>query len=255
MSNPTTVASQVMLMAGTELRLMTREWAAIVFAFAFAPLLMLILAGVFGTEASPEYGGVTPADYYVADYVAVPLGALALIGLPVMIASYRERSVLRRFEAAGVPVARVIGAQALVTFALVVLGAVVVLALAAPTYGVPAVQDALGVLTGFLLGGATMITFGVALGLLASTARSAQALGLLAFFPMWLLGAGGPPRPVMPEVMRTIADVLPLGHVATAIRESWLGTGQPGDNLLALVAWLVVSSVTAFVLLRARRGG
>lgn len=132
--------SSVTLIAGTELRLMTREWAAMVFAFAFPVLLMLILAGVFGTEPSSEYGGVTPAEYYVADYVVVPLGALALIGLPVMIASYRERSILRRFEAAGVSTASVVCAQALVTCALVLLGAAAVLLVAAPVYGIPVVQ-------------------------------------------------------------------------------------------------------------------
>jgi len=246
-------ASSSVLIAGTEFRLMSREWAPMVFAFAFPALLMLILAGVFGTEATPEYGGVTPATYYVADYVAVPLGALSLIGLPVMIASYHERSILRRFEAAGVPSVAVIGAQALVTWVMVLLGVVVVLAVAAPIYGVPEVHDIGNVLVGFLLGSATMIGLGVVLGLLAGTARSAQALGMLAFFPMWLLGAGGPPRPVMPDVMATIAAFLPLGHVAAAIREPWLGTGSSVDNLLALGVWLAVVMVLGPLMLGLRR--
>lgn len=245
--------SSLTLIAGTEIRLMSREWASMVFAFAFPALLMLILAGVFGTETSPEYGGVTPSEYYVADYVAVPLAALALIGLPVMIASYRERDILRRFQAAGIPVGTVVGAQALVTCVLVALGGLVVLAVAAPTHGVPTVQDAPAVLAGYLLGTVTMIAIGVALGLLTRTARSAQALGLLAFFPMWLLGAGGPPRPVMPDVMAAISDVLPLGHVGAAIREPWLDTGSAGSNLVALSIWLVVAVLVITILLRHRR--
>lgn len=237
--------------ARTEVRLLVREWPAMVFAFAFPVLLMLVLAGVFGTEASAEYGGVTPSEYYVADYVAVPLGALALVGLPVVIASYREHGVLRRFEAAGVPALVVVGAQALVTILLVLLASGVVLAVAAPAYGVPAVQRPAAVVAGFLLGILTMTAVGVALGLVASSARSAQALGLLAFFPMWMLGAGGPPRPVMPDLMAGIAELLPLGHVASAIREPWLGTGASAGNLLALVVWLVAG--VAAVALLARR--
>lgn len=244
--------SALVLIAGTELRLMTREWAVMVFTFVFPPLLMLILAGVFGTEASPEYGGTTPADYYVADYLAVPLGAVALVGLPVMIASYRERGILRRFEASGVAASTVIAAQALVASILVLTGAAFVLAVAAPTYGVPSVHNPLGVALGFASGTFTMVLLGVSLGLLAATARSAQALGLLAFFPMWLLGAGGPPRSVMPDAMGRVADLLPLGHVASVIRESWLGTGDPGGHLLALVGWLGVAA-TAVALLE-RRG-
>ena len=75
-----------------------------------------------------------------------------------------------------------------VTAALVVLGAVFVLAVAAPIYaGVPTVEAPWQVLTGFGAGMVTMITLGIALGLAAPTARAAQALGLLVFMPMWLL--------------------------------------------------------------------
>ncbi|NED95429.1 ABC transporter permease [Phytoactinopolyspora alkaliphila] len=231
------------ILAVAEMRLMTREWAAMVFAFAFPVLLMLILAGVFGTEPSEEYGGATPDDYYVADYVAVPLGALALIGLPVMVAGYRERGVLRRFASAGVPVGVVLAAQALVTVVLVVLGATAVLAVAAPVYGVPAIQRPGMVLVGLALGTVVMLGIGLVLGMLARTTRSAQALGLLAFFPMWLLGAGGPPRAVMPEPMQVVSDVLPLGRVSAAIRESWLGTSSIGADLTALLAWLLIVGV------------
>lgn len=239
--------------AGNELRLMTREWTTMVFAFAFPVLLMLILGGVFGTDASSEYGGVTPDDYYVADYVVVPLGALALIGLPVMIAGYRERGVLRRFVSAGVPTGQVLAAQALVTALLVLGGSIAVLAVAAPVYGVPEVHAPGLALAGLVLGALVMIGLGVAVGLVARTSRSAQALGLLAFFPMWLLGAGGPPRPVMPDVMQTVSDVLPLGRVAAAVREPWLDTGSSTNDLVALLTWLAAVSVVLLLLLRAPR--
>lgn len=240
-------------LAWTEARLLTREWGAMVFAFVFPPLMLVILAGVFGTQPSPEYGGVTPSEYYVAAYIGVPLGALALVGLPVMLASYRERGVLRRFEAFGVSTATVVVAQALVTCLLVVLGAAVVLAVAAPTYGVPAVENGLSVTAGFALGTVTMVVLGVALGLVAPTARAAQALGLLAFLPMWLLGGGGPPRDVMSDAMARISDVLPLWHATAAIREPWLGTGPVGGHLVALGGWLAAGVVAVGLLLRKRQ--
>lgn len=232
-----------MVLAATELRLISRDWAAMVFAFAFPVLLMLILGGVFGTSAAPEYGGVPPDDYYVADYVVVPLGAVALVGLPVLIAAYREQGVLRRFVAAGVPVAKVLLAQVLVTGLLVLMGAATVLLVAAPVYGVPAVHAPLEAALSFVLGASVMIGLGLLLGLASRSARSAQALGLMAFFPMWLLGAGGPPRAVMPEAMRHIADVLPLGRIAGAVRESWLGTGRPSDDLLVVSVWLLATGL------------
>lgn len=244
---------ELTLIAGTEIRLMTREWAAMVFAFGFPALLLLVLGSVFGDEPSPAYGGATPSEYYIADYVAVPLGALTLIGLPVAIASYRERQVMRRFRAAGVGEHTVIAAQAAVTWLLVLVAIVVVLIVGAIAYGIPEVHDAPRALTGLLVGAVVMTLLGVSLGLVSGTARSAQALGLLAFFPMWLLGAGGPPRVAMPDLMADISDVLPLGNVSDALRRPWLGTGGTADNLVALGLWFLALVVVLLVLARARR--
>lgn len=244
--------SAVVTLAGTEARLLTREWSAMVFAFAFPPLMMLVLAGVFAGDPDPVYGGASGSDYYVAAYIGVPLGALALIGLPVMLASYRERGVLRRFEAFGVPTRSVVTAQAMVTVAMVVLGAVLVLATAAPIYGVPDIEEPGRVAIGFATGLFTMVTLGVALGLAAPTARAAQALGMLAFLPMWLLGGGGPPRAVMTDAMQQVSDLLPLWHTTAAIREPWLGTGDVATHVLALLAWLAAGLLAVILLLRRR---
>jgi ABC-2 type transport system permease protein len=225
-------------LARTEARLLSREWAAMVFAFAFPAVTLLVVAGAFGDEPDEGFGNVLPSDYYVTGYLGIPLAALALIGLPVVLATYRERDVLRRFAAFGVGQGTVVTAQALVTAALVVVAAATVFAVAAPTYGVPPVEDPLGVAAGFVVGTVTLIVLGVALGLSVRTARGAQAVGLLAFFPMFLLSGGGPPKDVMSEPMRRIADVLPLTHAVSAIREPWLGTGGVGSHLLALAMWL-----------------
>jgi ABC-2 type transport system permease protein len=222
----------------TEAKLLSREWAAMLFAFVFPPGTLLVLAGAFGDTPDEAFDNVLPSHFYVTGYLGVPLGAMALIGLPVVLATYRERDVLRRFEAFGVRTSTVVAAQAIVTAALVVVAAGLVAAVAAPTYGVPSIEDPLAVSAGFAMGTVTMIALGVALGLVVKTARAAQAMGLLAFFPMWLLSGGGPPPDVMSDPMRRIADVLPLTHAVAAIRDPWLGTGGVDVHLLVLAAWL-----------------
>src|SRR4029453_1449976 len=129
--------SRLSALAATEARLLTRDWTVVVFAFVFPAFVMLILAGVFGNEPDEGYANRRPADYYVAASIGVVLTALALVGLPVALASYRERGVLRRFEAFGVSAGRVVAAQAIVTCALILLSAGLSLAVAAPTYGIP----------------------------------------------------------------------------------------------------------------------
>jgi ABC-2 type transport system permease protein len=191
-----------------------------------------------------------PDEYYVAAYLGVPVLALALVGLPVALASYRERDVLRRFEAFGVSAGKVVAAQAVVTCGLVVLGAIVVLAVAAPAYGIPEVADPWQTALGFLAGTVTLVLLGVAIGLAVPTARAAQAVGLLAFFPLFLLGGGGPPEGAMTDTMQTVSDALPAA--IPAIRDPWLGEPGLGAHRAVLAAWAALASVATAWLARRR---
>jgi ABC-2 type transport system permease protein len=238
-------------LARTEARLLSREWAAMVFAFVFPAITLLIIGGAFGDQPDDGFGGVIPEDFYVTGYLGVPVAALALVGLPVVLASYRERDVLRRFAAFGASTTTVVAAQALVTALLVAVAAATVFAVAVPTYGVPEMEHPIEVVAAFGLGAVTMIVLGAAIGLSVGSARGAQAIGLMAFFPMFLLSGGGPPPDVMSGPMRRIADVLPLTHVVAGIREPWLGTGGAGVHLLVLAAWLAAG--LALVAWRVRR--
>jgi ABC-2 type transport system permease protein len=238
-------------LVATEARLLVRDWTVLVFAFAFPALCMLILAGVFGDQPDDGFAMRRPDDYYVAASIGVPVIALAIVGLPVALASYRERGVLRRLEAFGISTTKVVAAQAAVTCGLIVIAAVVVLLLAAPTYGIPHVVHPGQTLLGFAAGTLTLVLLGIALGLAAPTARAAQAIGLLAFFPLYLLGGGGPPKGAMTGAMQTISDALPSG--ITAISDPWLGVSGLGSRLAVLAAWAAAALVATGWLVR-RRG-
>ena len=84
-----------------ELRLMTRDPLVLTFVFAFPIVTMLIIGGAFGTRPDPAFENINPSHWYVASYLTVVIAATGLVMLPVHLASYRERGVLRRFAAAG----------------------------------------------------------------------------------------------------------------------------------------------------------
>jgi ABC-2 type transport system permease protein len=224
-----------------EAKLFAREPVAVVFAFAFPLVVLLVLAGVF-RGPDTVLGGFTGTDYYLPGYLAVVIASVGLIGLPVHLASLRERGVLRRLRASSVPVASLFGSQTVVHLAMAVLGGVVLLLAAGLVYDVRAPSSVGGVAAGFLVGALGFVALGLLLGTLAPTARAAQALGLVLFFPVLLLSGAGPPRTVMTDAMRRLSDVLPLTSVVTAIREPWLGTGSNTPELLALAALAVVAA-------------
>jgi len=67
---------------------------------------------------------------------------------------------------------------------------------------------------------------------------------------MFLLSGGGPPPDVMSAPMRRIADVLPLTHAISAIRDPWLDDGSIVPHVAVLGVWLVVGLAGTAALIR-----
>ena len=229
----------------TELKLMTRDPLVLTFVFAFPVVTMLIIGGAFGTHPDPAFGGVNPAHWYVASYLTVVIAATGLVMLPVHLASYRERGVLRRFAAAGFPRWSFAIAQLVVGLVVIAVACALLLAVAAPVYGIPAVHDGWRVAVAVPLGAIAFVGIGVLLGSLLPSARAAQAVGLLLFFPSFLLGAGGPPPHVMGSVVKQVAGPLPLTLLTNAVRAPWLGLGPATGSLIAIAGLAVAASVLA----------
>jgi ABC-2 type transport system permease protein len=237
-------------LAATELKLFVREPMVLTFVFAFPVLTVLILGGVFDDD-DPNFEGTLPSDYYIAAYIGVVIAAIGLVMLPVHLASYRERGILRRFDVSRYPRWALPAAWILVAMVITAVAVAVLLVTGQLAYGLPELDDPLRVVIGTLLGAFAFISIGIALGMALPSARSAQGLGMLLFFPFFLLGGAGPPPDAMGDPLSTIANAIPLTHVVRAIQEPWLDLGSPTGHLVVLAA-LAVLATGAWVTLSAR---
>jgi ABC-2 type transport system permease protein len=228
-----------------ELKLMMRDPLVLTFVVAFPIVTMLIIGGAFGTQPDQAFDYVNPAHWYVASYLTVVIAAMGLVMLPVHLASYRERGVLRRFAAAGFPRWSFPISQLIVGLATTTVSCALLLAVAAPVYGIPPMHAWWRVTAALALGSIAFVSLGVVLGSVLPSARSAQAVGLLIFFPSFLLGAGGPPPHVMGSVVRQVAGPLPLTLLTNAVREPWLGLGSATGSLAAVAALAVAATALA----------
>ena len=131
----------VALLTGTELRLLVREPGVLVGLLAFPAVTVLILAGVFGSTPDPEFGGVVPSEHYIVGYVGVVLASMGLVALPATLAQHRERGVLRRYPATGVSAGTLVASHIALGAILGTVASVLVIAVGAAVYGVPAPAD------------------------------------------------------------------------------------------------------------------
>ena len=220
-----------------ELKLFAREPFSLIFTLAFPIILLVVLIGSF-TPNDPAFAGQHPSNYYLASYIGVVIGAIGLIALPVHLAAYRERGVLRRFHASSIPTWSVIGSHLITGLAMATLGSILLVLAAGLIYGA-ALPTSIGpVLGAFVLATLAFQSIGFLLGSVMRSARAAQAMGMLLFFPMWLLSGAAPPPSVMSAAMRHLSDVLPLTFAVRAIQQPWLGSPITPLNLLLLAAIL-----------------
>jgi ABC-2 type transport system permease protein len=228
-------------MTWLELKLFFREPITVIFTLAIPLIFLFIMGGVFGnTPDTDDQGGVVfrgvgPMDYYIPAYIALVVASLGLIGLPVHLASYRERGILRRFRASSVGLRNILGSQAVVMFLMGILGSIVLIVAAIAAYEPRFPKSPLLVLPAFILATLCFASLGVMLGSILPNARAAQGVGVLLWFVMDIIGGAGPPPEVLNEAMNWVGRFMPLTYTIRLLQDPWLGFGWGWTNTLIVL--------------------
>ena len=199
-----------------ELKLFIREPMTVVFSLALPVIILFVLGGVFGNEASTGpgeevvYRGIGAMSYYVPAYVALVVASVCVISIPTHLAGNRERGVLKRFRASSVSTWVVAGSELAVALVLSAVSAILLLVTAALVYDFEAANSIPTVLGVFVVLTVGFASFGIFLGAVLPTARAAQAVGMLVWFVMLMLGGAGPPPEVLTNAMRTVSRLHPV---------------------------------------------
>lgn len=232
-------------MSWLEQKLFLREPLTVLFALALPLVTLFVMGGVFGNESIPEvYRGVGAMNYYVPAYVALVTASVGLISLPVHIASDRERGVLKRYRASGVSSWVLVGAQIAVTFVIASVSAAILIAVAMPTHDVVSPDSTLRVIAGFGMVALAFAAIGVFLGAVLPSSRAAQALGVLLWFVLLIVGGAGPPPEVLTGAMGVIGEWTPLRPAIEIMQDGWLGL-DPGSSWLVVVGMTLVAGALA----------
>ncbi len=232
-------------MTWLELKLFLREPLTVLFAFALPITILFVMGGVFGNESDPGvYRGVGAMNYYIPAYIALVVASVGLISLPTHLATNRERGVLRRYRASGIPTFTVATSQVVVTLVIGAVSALLLVLVGVPVHDVVAASSIPLVLLGFVVSTLVFASLGILLGAVLPSSRSAQALGVMLWFVMLMIGGAGPPPEVLTGTLATIGDWTPLRYTIEIIQDGWLGL-DPGSAWLVALATTLIASLLA----------
>jgi len=234
-----------------EARLTWRRPVGLIAGFGI-PVLLLVLFGELPKfqQASPALGGYTAFDLYVPILIVFGIAMLALLGLPVPLASYRELGVLRRLSTTPVPASWLLAAQGAVQLCVAVTTVAVICVAASVAFGAPAPVSPGGLALSVVLAIAGLFPLGLLIAALARTANAASIIGRLAFFPLIFFAGLWLPRALMPGVLLDISNYTPLGAAVQAIQASILQGFPPASPLLVLAGYAVALGFLASRLFR-----
>jgi len=175
--------------------------------------------------------------------VVITLATLGVNTLPIRLATYREKGVLRRLATTPVKPATLLAAQLAVNAAVAVAAVLLLILVGRLVFGVPLPRHGLGFVAAFLLGMSSLFSLGLLVAAVAPTARAGTALALPLFFVTMFLGGVYLPRWLLPKFLVRFGDYAPPG--VQALLDAWMGTGPQPGQLACLAAVTVVAGVVA----------
>ena len=228
-----------------ELLLYTRSRELAFFTFLLPMIFFVLLGSTYGNDT---VDGVKGSRFLEAGMIGYGAISIAFAGLAIVLVIRRENGILKRLRATPLPAAVYITAVLsafLAAFAVEVVG-LILLGRVLVGIGIP---DRLGSLVlALLLGAISFCGLGIGVTALIRSAEGASAVVNAIYLPMsFIAGAFFSPHH-FPQVLRAVADVLPLTYFLRLIRNVMLHGHEiwsQGTNVAVVAAWGIVGVIVA----------
>lgn len=230
-----------------QFKLYLREPVAFFFSLAYPVLLLLLFGFIYGNQPAPEFWGRNfgTVDASVPAYMAIIVGTVALMGIPIDTATNRETGVLRRYRATPLQPAAYLIASIAVYLVIALLGMGLLVLTGKLVFGLRMEGSWFSILVAFILSAFSFYSVGYLIASVVPTSRIAQAVGMVIFFPMMFLSGAGLPLQLLPEGLQKVSDFLPMSYVVRLIQGLWFGDSWVDlwVPVLVLVAMLALGTL------------
>ncbi|MCP2331675.1 ABC transporter permease [Actinoalloteichus caeruleus] len=237
-------------MVKVEGTLFLRDSATVIFGVLFPTGLLLGLGAIPALrEPSPETGGLRDIDIWAPTALVFGMVMIAVQHVPAVIATYRERGILRRLSTTPAHPRGVLLAQMIVALASVVVSAALMTFLAWAVLDIAPPERPLEFVVAFVVGYAALLGLGMVSAAVVRTSSAANQLGTLLFVALMFFGGAFLPRVVMPDVLREVGEFIPPG--LQALTAAWsveagqitaTAGGQPFWPQIAVMAGIAVTA-------------
>jgi ABC-2 type transport system permease protein len=220
-----------------------REPVYAFFALAFPTLFVVILPQVVG---NPDIDGLPFAVWMTTGMPVFGVALTAYVALPELVASARDRGMLKRLRGTPLPAWAYLAGRLLSVAWIATLTVAIVLLVGWWRYGIAPVATGWPTLLLVLaVGTACFVALGLAVGSLAPNAEAVPAITLATFMPLVFLSGIFPLGDALPEVVAEIAAWLPIAPLVDAVREAFATGALLVPELTLVAGWALLGAVVA----------
>ncbi|MCR0496606.1 ABC transporter permease [[Clostridium] innocuum] len=210
----------------------------IIFGIGMPVGVLLLIAVVAGSQSA---GG---ADYSFlqsafASLLTVGICATAFMGLPLTIADYRDKKILKHFFATPIRPFMILSVQVVIGMLTSFFSAALVSLLAIFGFGYRMEGNPILFIGAFLLVMLSMYSIGMILASLCKTVKIANVVTTFVYFPMLFLSGATIPFELFPDTVQKVCNVLPLTHGIKLLKAASL-------NMWSQEIWISVTLLIAF---------
>lgn len=226
-------------------KLSLRSPDGIIFGIGMPVGVLLLIAVVAGSQSA---GG---ADYSFlqsafASLLTVGICATAFMGLPLTIADYRDKKILKHFFATPIRPFMILSVQVVIGMLTSFFSAALVTVLAVFGFGYRMEGDPFLFIGAFLLVMLSMYSIGMILVSLCKTVKIANVVTTFVYFPMLFLSGATIPFELFPDTVQKVCNVLPLTHGIKLLKAVSLNMWS--QEIWISVALLIVFAVVGCIL-------
>lgn len=195
-----------------ELTLAFREFSGVLFGMIMPLGIMILLGVLYGDNAAFDGSEYTMLQQAFPAVMTIGICATGLMGIPLTLAAYREKKVLKRFKVTPTNPAMLLGAQFLNNLTFALISSLLVLAVAVLFFGYSFRGSVFLFIASYLLVLISIYSIGMLIASISPNMKTANLLCTIAYFPMLFLSGATVPYEIMPAGLQKVSSFMPISQ-------------------------------------------
>jgi ABC-2 type transport system permease protein len=229
----------------TELLLCIRQFDGILFGILFPAGIALLIGFIYRDQAA-EGAGYTMMQVSFAALVTVGICATGLMGIPLSIADYRHKKILKRFKVTPTSPMKLLVAQGLVQMFTALVSSFLIFVIVKGIFGFQMIGSPINFIAAYFLVMIMIYSMGMLVASLAPNIKMANVICTLLYFPMLFLSGATVPYEIMPKGLQIAANIFPLTQGIKLLKAVVLGV--PAQDFRVQLMVMIALSVVGILI-------